>query len=149
MTQETLPLQVDMFTGQKVDTRTSTQKRRDRERAIPQQQLMFRATDVFQFGGRPRSMHQDWLDTATPCPLDLKFLDVRTPEEIERDERQAAQAHMKPLFSSLEPQPYVERETHTVGKNSSGERFDREQYALIKGLKAQVRVHHISRLVRL
>lgn len=96
-----IPLQIDMFTGQTVDARSSHQKRLDREREQPNQGLLFPIAEVFQIGVSVRP----WLK-ALPAPLlVLEYVDLRTPEEIEREREEAlrreAEKLMVPMFADV------------------------------------------------
>lgn len=116
-----IPLQFDLFSGDLVDTRTESQKRKDREHSNPQQMQMFTTPEMVQFGNAIRSAYKEWLDQATPPGLTLEIQDVRTPEEIERDCQRAAEALTMLLFASGEPpkedDPTPTLQEHTrVGK---------------------------------
>lgn len=94
-----IPLQIDLFTGQAVDVRSSYQRKLDRERRQPQQALMFPIDQFFTFGARVKP----WL---TEIPAELLVLqreDVRTPEEVERDLRRAAEHLTVPMFAEATP----------------------------------------------
>ena len=96
-------LQVDMFTNELVDNRTSSQKRKARERQLPQQFEMFSQRDIAQFGVRARPK-MPLPDSAT---MALIIQDPRTPEEIELDRRRAAEALNGQLFADLDPEPQL------------------------------------------
>jgi hypothetical protein len=94
-------LQYTLFTGELVDNRTAAQKRQDEAHSQPTQIEMFSQRDLAQFGV-----------TAHPqmaLPPDTKLVliseDPRTPEEMERDREQAAQALTIPLFEAPTPEP--------------------------------------------
>ncbi len=57
---------------------------------------MFSINETFVFGQQARP----WLAAAAAPTLELIFEDVRTPEEIERDQRRAAEALTTPMFAS-------------------------------------------------
>ena len=98
MSKEAASLQFDMFSGELVDTRTTSQKKKDKERTNPQQIQLFKAAEVVQFGVTTKSAYREWLDQATAPPLVLQMIETRTPEEIERDLLREALTHMNPLF---------------------------------------------------
>lgn len=98
MSKEAVSLQFDMFSGELVDARSASQKRKDKERANPQQIQLFSASEVIQFGATTKSAYRDWLDQATAPPLVLHMIETRTPEEIELDLLHEAQKQMNPLF---------------------------------------------------
>ncbi|MDX2136927.1 MAG: hypothetical protein SF123_02440 [Chloroflexota bacterium] len=87
------PLQVDMFTGAMVDTRTSAQKQRDAALVIPRQMEMFSQREFAQYIP-PSKMSLP--DTAT---LMLVMEDPRTDEERERDRERAARELTRSLFA--------------------------------------------------
>jgi len=92
---ETEPVQqFDMFSGELVDNRTRTQKKRDRELTRPQQGELFAAREVAQFGVNPRPLI--WLSDHTRLTLQME--DPRTEDEIERDRQRAAEALTYHLF---------------------------------------------------
>lgn len=94
-----IPLQIDLFSGNLVDNRSESQKRLDRERKKPQQNLLFDMRDEVEL----RRNARPWL-AATPEPvLELEIQDVRTDEERELDLLRAAQELTKPLFESPKP----------------------------------------------
>jgi hypothetical protein len=86
------PLQVDMFTGALVDTRTAAQKQRDAAIIIPRQMEMFSQRELAQYVPLPR---MSLPDTAT---LMLVAEDPRTDEERERDRERAARKLTRSLF---------------------------------------------------
>ena len=96
-------LQADMFTNELVDNRSSIQKRKARERQLPQQFEMFSQRDLAQFGvsARPK------MSIASSTRLLLEIQDPRTPEEIERDRQRAAEKLTVQMFSNPEPKPEV------------------------------------------
>ncbi|MFC1959368.1 hypothetical protein ACFLYO_01540 [Chloroflexota bacterium] len=90
------PLQIDMFTGEQVDTRSPTQKRRDREQAKPQQAEMFAASELAQFGVNPHPL----IDLSPHTKLTLSREDPRTEEEVERDRQRAAEENTYKMFDT-------------------------------------------------
>jgi hypothetical protein len=96
MIEQSIPLQIDLFNGSLVDTRTPTQKKADAERQRPQQIDMFSQREVAQFGVRNRPVMP-----FSPGKLVLISEDHRTDEEIERDLLRQAQANTPDLFGSL------------------------------------------------
>lgn len=93
-------LQIDMFTGERVDTRTKTQKQRDRERNKPQQVAMFNTQQVIE-QGRSRFTYGPMLNRrGERLELSLMIQDPRTEEEIEADRMKAAERQTVPLFST-------------------------------------------------
>jgi hypothetical protein len=86
------PLQVDMFTGALVDTRTPAQKQRDAALVIPRQMEMFSQRELAQYVPSPRTSLPD---TAT---LMLVAEDPRTDEQREADRERAARSLTKSLF---------------------------------------------------
>ncbi len=93
-----VPLQFDLFSGELVDLRSESQKRRDRERNVPRQMQMFATPEMVQFGNSTHTAYRDWLDQAAAPILALEIQDVRTPEEIERDHQRTAEALTLNLF---------------------------------------------------
>lgn len=98
MSKEGAPLQYDLFTGDLVDNRTSTQRRADRQRECPQQTEMFPQREVALFGVRAHPQ----MSLSPHTKLVLIAEDPRTPEEIERDIQREAEALTTPMFSSSE-----------------------------------------------
>lgn len=99
MSKEGLPLQFDLFSGELVDARSDAQKKKDRERTIPQQMQMFKTPEMVQFGSKTKSVYRDWLDNSTAPPLVLQMIETRTPEEIERAVQREIEAQTHRLFS--------------------------------------------------
>ncbi len=99
MNKEAASLQFDLFSGELVDNRTRTQKRRDKQREQPQQSELFAQSELAQFGisAHPRMSY----NAATP--LELSLQDVRTDEEKERDLQRAAEAATFHLFENDTP----------------------------------------------
>jgi hypothetical protein len=98
MSHETQSLQQDMFTGELVDTRSDAQRRKDHAQAAPQQIAMFTVRETVDIGLAARSSLTDWLVQATAPPLRLELLDIRTPEEQERDRIRDEEKLTIPLF---------------------------------------------------
>jgi hypothetical protein len=96
-----IPLQQDMFTHALVDTRTRTQKSRDRTSQQHQQASMFSARETVQLGVNPRP----WLKDMAQPTLILEIQDVRTEEEKEQERRHMAEALTVPLFAGDEGLP--------------------------------------------
>ena len=92
------PLQIDLFTGEAIDTRTREQRQRDRERTAPVQAEMFSQRAVAQFGVTSRPMMP-----LSPGKLVLIREDPRTEEEIERDRLRAAEDQTFHLFENEPP----------------------------------------------
>ncbi|MFC1961120.1 hypothetical protein ACFLYO_10460 [Chloroflexota bacterium] len=90
------PLQIDMFTGERVDTRSPAQKQRDRERARPQQTEMFAPSEIAQFGVNPRPL----IHLSPHTRLTLSHEDSRTAEEIERDQQRAPEENTYQMFDT-------------------------------------------------
>ena len=72
-----VPLQVDMFTGDLVDTRTRKQKKKEKEQQKPRQTEMFSQRELAQFGVNPRPQ----LPLSPKTRLELIMEDHRTEEE--------------------------------------------------------------------
>lgn len=94
-----IPLQIDLFTRQAVDARSSHQRKLDRERGQPQQTLMFSIDEVFAFGARVKP----WLTNIPAELLVLEREDVRTPEDVERDLQREAEHLTVPMFAEDTP----------------------------------------------
>src|SRR4051812_3366375 len=93
-------LQIDLFTGDLVDTRTSAQRQHDKERDKPQQTQMFSTRDVAQFGVTARPL----LPISPTTRLALISEDPRTEEEKDRDLERAAQKQTIQLFPPKRPE---------------------------------------------
>jgi hypothetical protein len=93
-----IPLQVDMFGEALVDTRSRTQKSRDKASQQPQQISMFTARETVQHGVNPRP----WLKDLPAPTMNLEIIDVRTEEEKERERRQLAESLTTPMFGGSE-----------------------------------------------
>jgi hypothetical protein len=98
VTVETVPLQYDMFTGQRIDTRTAKQKQVDKARHDWKQLEMFRQRDLAQFGVSANPVMD-----VSPGRLVLISEDPRTDEEKEIALRRAAEARTKNIFD-FEPE---------------------------------------------
>ncbi len=101
-----IPLQIDLFSGELIDTRTAAQKARDRERNKPQQIEMFAQREIAQFGVRAHPQ----MSLSEHTKLVLISEDPKTPEEIEQDRDRAAQAMTKSMFDEHESKPEGTRE---------------------------------------
>ena len=88
------PLQLDMFSGKLVDTRSTTQKAQARTQSLPQQQFLFSQRDLAQYVNP--NPHMPFYPYER---LELVSEDPRTPEEIERDWQKAIEAQTHPLFT--------------------------------------------------
>jgi hypothetical protein len=95
------PLQVEMFTGALVDTRTDTQKERDELAACPKQTFMFPQSELAQID-RPLTGARAWQNDASPAPLELVMQDIRTKEEQQRERHAAEISIIAPLFPEAE-----------------------------------------------
>ena len=73
-----VPLQVNMFTGELVDTRTRKQKKKAKERQKPRQAEMFSQRELAQFGVDPRPK----LPISPKTRIELMIEDLRTEEEV-------------------------------------------------------------------
>jgi hypothetical protein len=111
---ETIPLQYDMFTGERIDTRTAKQKKADVERNDWKQIGMFKEREVIQFGASTNTITdknlKQWLKEAPRPPLALISEDPRTDEEKEIALRRAAEARTKKMFD-FEPEQGEQHET--------------------------------------
>ena len=76
-----VPLQVDMFTGNLVDTRNRKQKKKAKEAQQPRQAEMFSQREMAQFGVRANPK----LPISPKTRLELLVQDLRTEEEKEQD----------------------------------------------------------------
>jgi hypothetical protein len=97
MLEQSTPLQANLFTGELVDTRSSEQKRADRERQQPKQHLLFSQREVAQFGVRANPVMP-----LSPGKLQLISEDPRSEDEIEEERRQEAQRQTIPMFNNPE-----------------------------------------------
>jgi preprotein translocase subunit SecF len=78
-----VPLQVDMFSGELVDTRTRKQKKQEQERQKPMQTAMFSQREMAQFGVRAHPQ----IPLSAKTRIELALQDVRTEEEKEEARR--------------------------------------------------------------
>jgi hypothetical protein len=96
-----IPLQIDLFTGERVDTRTAAQKKAA-TLGKPEQMGMFSQRELAQFGVRANPQ----MSLSEHTRLVLISEDPRTPEEIERDRERQAQSLTRPLFEDIKrPDP--------------------------------------------
>lgn len=86
---------VDMFSGERKDTRTRKQKTQDFTRQF-KQPLMFRTPEIAQMGVNPHPL----LPISDKTRLGLEMFDPRTDEEKERDLEREAQKRTLQLFPS-------------------------------------------------
>jgi len=145
MSKEAASLQFDMFSGDLVDTRTASQKKKDKERTNPQQIQLFKAAEVVQFGVATKSAYREWLDQATAPPLVLQMIETRTPEEIERDLLREAQKQMNPLFGEegQDTDDVVATPGEDAAIPASVVVFDAKVHRCQRGLRARLRAHSI------
>ncbi len=94
--QQETPLQVEMFSGALVDTRTRKQKQADLEHTKPQPMEMFSQRDIAQFGVVARPL----LPLSDTTRLLLIAEDPRTIEEKERDLQREAEERTIPMFAA-------------------------------------------------
>jgi preprotein translocase subunit SecF len=74
-----VPLQVDMFSGELIDTRTRKQKKREAELKKPVQTEMFSQRELAQFGVRANPQ----IPISPKTRIELALQDLRTEEEKE------------------------------------------------------------------
>jgi preprotein translocase subunit SecF len=74
-----VPLQVDMFSGELVDTRTRKQKKREKESKKPVQTEMFSQREMAQFGVRANPQ----IPLSPKTRIELALQDLRSKEEKE------------------------------------------------------------------
>ena len=146
MSKEDVSLQYDMFSGELVDARSDSQKKKDKERGTPQQTQMFKTPEMVQFGGNTKSVYRDWLDHATAPPLVLQVLDTRTTDEIEHDLMRDAEKLTTPLFGEDTPTS-IEDKT-SLQENTSPQLqptviFDAKQHHCQRGLRARLRAQSV------
>ena len=72
-----IPLQVDLFTGELVDTRTRKQKKTAAEQEKPRQTEMFSQREMAQFGVNPRPQ----IPISPKTRIELALQDMQTEEE--------------------------------------------------------------------
>jgi hypothetical protein len=99
-----VPLQVDMFNGEHVDTRNAKQKRADRALQQPKPIEMFSQREIAQFGVVSRPL----MPISDKTRLALQVEDPRTEEEIERDIQREAERNTVQMFSE-EPKALIVR----------------------------------------
>ena len=96
MVSREINFQIDMFSGEYVDTRTDAQKKR----VLQAEQLeMFPSREVAQFGVNPRPL----MDLSPFTKLTLQVEDPRSEEEKERDRQRAAEKLTQPMFVGEDP----------------------------------------------
>jgi hypothetical protein len=86
--------QIDLFSGELVDTRAASQKRKDAERILPRQPFLFSQREIAQFGVNANPL----LPIADTTRLVLGMVDSRTEEEKARDTDLEAQRRTIQLF---------------------------------------------------
>ena len=91
-----LLLQRDMFTGELVDNRTASQRRRDAHVDLPTQMEMFPQRELAQYVPRPM------MPLSAETRLVLIQEDPRTEDEIERDRELEARSLTHPMFDEKE-----------------------------------------------
>ena len=79
-----LPLQVDMFSGELVDTRTRKQKKREAELKKPTQTEMFSQRELAQFGVRANPQ----IPISPKTRIELALQDMRSKEDKEAARQQ-------------------------------------------------------------
>jgi hypothetical protein len=94
MVEHATPLQIDLFTGTLVDTRTPAQKKAQAEQQQPRQIEMFSQHETAQFGVNAHPVMP-----LSPGKLVLIQEDLRTDEEIEQDLMRQAQSNTPDLFA--------------------------------------------------
>jgi hypothetical protein len=117
-----IPLQVEMFTGTLVDTRTDAQKERDERAAYPKQTFMFSQSELVQID-RPATATRAWQHEANPAPLELVMQDTRSEEEQQREQHAVEISLIAPLFPNIEEIEEAsesEIDTATVDATASG-----------------------------
>ncbi len=106
-------LQLDMFTGDLVDSRSARQKKQARIRNQPQQAEMFSQREMAQFGVNAHPT----LPLSPTTTLKLIMIDLRTDAEREHDLKQQMEQHIYPL-------PIWEGETAQASNLSSDTDFE-------------------------
>lgn len=146
MSKEGFPFQIDLFSGEPVDTRSDYQRKKDKERTAPQQTQMFKTPEMVQFGVRTKSAYRDWIDQATAPPLVLQMIETRTPEQIERDLMREAEKLMTPLFP-VEESASAEALSSSTNDTSvaprSGVVFNAAHHRCQRGLRAHLRAQSV------
>ena len=140
MIKEGVILQYDMFTGQPVDNRTPTQKKRDQEINAPQQIQMFKTPEIVQLGMKKKTLYGEWMQKAPPPPLVLHQIDTRTADEIERDLMREAQKKTIPLFGDTPPEATPDTPLQTEPQVV----FDTKRDRPIMGLRAKLRAQSVN-----
>lgn len=89
-------MQIDMFTGEQVDTRTKRQKKKAQAQEAPRQIEMFSQRELAVFGanGRPR------LPISPKTRIELAIQDARSQEEI-------AQQLQREIEDNTYPMPWA------------------------------------------
>lgn len=112
-----IPLQHAMFSDEAVDTRSRSQKNRDRVYEGLQQIPMFSARETTQIGVSPYS----WLKQMPQPTLTLEIQDIRTEEEKEQERQCQAESLTTSMFTGCEvnpdqnqPEQTAQRNTHVV-----------------------------------
>ena len=142
MVSEGQPLQFDLFSGELVDSRSAYQKRKDKNRDAPQQLLMFKTSEIVQYGISARP----WLNDAPRPQLVLEIQETRTPEEIERDLMREAQKYtVSFLDDSVSSLP---EEAEMDKYPTCGIIFDARFTSRPVGLRTQLRARSIPVRVR-
>jgi hypothetical protein len=107
------PLQMDMFTGELVDNRTGTQKRKAREEEGPKQAEMFSQREMAQFGVKANPK----LPISPKTRIELMIEDHRTEEEkaeaiqqeaLQRNYRMFPEEDLVPEETGLAPDRLIE-----------------------------------------
>ncbi|MDX2076204.1 MAG: hypothetical protein SFZ02_07220 [bacterium] len=146
MSKEGLILQYDMFTGQPVDNRTATQKKRDQEINAPQQIQMFKTPEIVQLGMKKKTLYGEWMQKAPHHPLVLHQIDTRTPDEIECDLMREAQKKTIPLFGDTPPKATLSPTVipDTPLQTEPRVVFDAKRDRPITGLRAKLRAQSVN-----
>jgi hypothetical protein len=97
-----VPLQIEMFTDELVDTRTRKQKQAARRASAPQQTAMFSQREVAQFGVQARPRMPAIGRNGKPIKMVLQMEDLRTEEEIAAAVQKAAEEMTQPMFADAE-----------------------------------------------
>lgn len=97
MTNPEIALQRDMFSGELIDNRTRGQKQADEERQEPQQQAMFKLSEVL----GTKTVAKPIIETANLASEVLVLIaeDTRSDEEKEADFHRAALARTQAMFA--------------------------------------------------
>ncbi len=118
---DAVSLQIDMFTGEGLDTRTRTQKRRARQRKLPQQLPIFTAAEIMD-QARSRFTHPFMLTRGgKPLTLALMIEDPRSEEEVEADRMRLAQEQTYPMEEATRER--TEIFNHPKAAPTTGERI--------------------------